>query len=145
MRALLAFSFLMLACASADPCRSVYGEGATADPAVEGWWSMEGAGRPMFTVTRHCSRGHRVLLFRKDQLLLDRLDLPKLHAGNYFLSGKTCSVNGEVDEEVFAVAPYRGSPDFEHVTRAWRANRTTGKFREIAVAGVTCWAEELSD
>jgi hypothetical protein len=53
-----------------------------------------------------------------------------------------CTLNDQPDEEIAALGEVKAAR-MEAVTRAWRANHTTGRFESIATTGIVCEDETI--
>ncbi len=57
-----------------------------------------------------------------------------------------CKINDKSDPEVLAVVEYEQDKKyFNKIIKAWRANRTKGKFESITTKGVSCWNESYGE
>jgi len=72
----------------------------------------------------------------------DVLPLPPVRRGDVLLFAK-CGQAGEYNSEIVAIAKDEEAEELlTNVRRAWRGSRSTGKFDEIATAGIECEKEE---
>jgi hypothetical protein len=57
-----------------------------------------------------------------------------------------CKIDDKSDPEVIAVVNYEQDKKyFNKIIKAWRANRTKGKFESITPKGVSCWNESYGE
>ncbi|BAZ40698.1 hypothetical protein NIES4101_66590 [Calothrix sp. NIES-4101] len=68
---------------------------------------------------------------------IDTMNLPKINASQY-LGGWDCGRNGKKDPEIVAIVKNENSEYLRNTSRAWRANRKSGKFEAISTSGIFC-------
>ncbi len=156
----IALPFLLLSCAGTGPVAQDFGKyiGQTYPPVPPplkevGGFMIEPLGQPEYGSFEVVDQGvHLVWLMRlltRDAegrplwQIEDVLPLPRVDQGEVVLY-TLCGQSGQYNPEIVAIAKDEENKEFlTTVRRAWQGNRSTGKFHEIATAGIACDKEKL--
>jgi hypothetical protein len=77
--------------------------------------------------------------------VLDVIAAPNYGKGQSLVIG-FCKIDDRSDPEVLAVVDYQQDKEyFNKIIKAWRANRTKGKFESITTKGVSCLNESYGE
>lgn len=72
--------------------------------------------------------------------VLDIINLPQIQPSDVLVGspGQPCVQNGVANPELVAIARYDDRNYLRQIKRAWRANRTAGKFQEVSAGNIVC-------
>jgi hypothetical protein len=94
----------------------------------------------------HVKKGNQQILWleivtidknrRNNHQVIDVLNLPKLNKSEQINS--FCMLKGVRDPEIIVIAKYQDTEYFRNIKKAWRANRTSGKFEQISTQNIAC-------
>lgn len=143
-RRVMILAILLLLSASEPTCQPGAGSSSSASENVGGWVVFRDVD-PAYLVTIFQTKEETTFILVRNDRQLDRLVLPNVPAGAELLWGFDCSKNGTIDADSFGIGPeYSGSAE-QPLFRAWRVDRTTERFVEVAPATVECSSEYRQD
>lgn len=71
--------------------------------------------------------------------VIDVLNLPTFEKTEQIATGsRGCRRNGKRDIELAVVAKATNTEKWTQISRAWKANRRTGKFEDVSTKGIVC-------
>ncbi|KAM3112798.1 hypothetical protein [Phormidesmis sp. 146-33] len=71
--------------------------------------------------------------------VIDVLNLPTIKQTERLTAGsRGCTQNGKRDPELAVIVKETNTEKWTQISRAWRANRRTGKFEKISTKGIVC-------
>ncbi|MEH2411009.1 hypothetical protein [Nostoc sp.] len=70
--------------------------------------------------------------------VVDVLNLPRLGKSEQIGHGGSCMRSGVRDPELITIAKYEDTEYWKQITKAWRSNRSLGKFEEVSTGNIVC-------